>query len=49
MKALVNRLSRLEQGGEYLTIGQIMDCLDSGEPIDRVDPALIAALAAMEA
>ena len=49
MRALHTRLSRLEQVGEYLSIGEIMDRLDSGEPIDRVDPALIAALAAMEA
>lgn len=49
MRALVNRLARLEQDGEYLTIGQIMDRLDSGERIDRVDPALTVALSVMEA
>jgi len=48
MKALASRLARLESGGEFLTIGEILDRLDSGEPVDRVDPALIAALAQME-
>ncbi|MBK7162638.1 MAG: hypothetical protein IPH79_09145 [Sphingomonadales bacterium] len=43
------RLAKLEGNGDFLSIGEIMDRLDSGEPIERVDPALIAALAAMEA
>jgi len=46
---LHQRLAKLEGTGDYLSIGEILDRLESGEPIDRVDPALIAALAAMEA
>lgn len=43
------RLAKLEGSGDFLSLGEIMDRLDNGEPIDRVDPAMIAALAAMEA
>lgn len=42
------RLAKLEGNGDFLSIGEIIDRLDSGEPVDRVDPAIIAALAAMD-
>ena len=47
MKALQRRLDALDQGGRYLTLGDLLDSLD-GQPLPEgrsIDPALGAALA----
>lgn len=41
MKSLAVRLSRLEGDGEFLTIGEILDRLECGEPIDRISLCIL--------